>query len=288
VSSPFVLRSDRRTAPRPRFGQLRHPAWAICALLFLPVVSGLSFADAPRSAMREGLREYREERFREAADAFRAAAEHAPGARLDPARALYNHANALYQQGRFEEAAAAYEEALRSTDLDVQQSAHFNRGNALLAQAYQRAEAQEYDAAKALTERALDGYRNALLLQPDDRDAKINYELAHRFREELDALLAQQPPEPEPQPGDEGEQEQPDEGLRPEPQFMPEEEPEAPPSPDVPEDEMTAQEMIPDTMEEMTPEEAMLLLDALRDEEQETRDQMRLRLGDPAEVEKDW
>ncbi len=250
-------------------------------------------ADAPRSAMREGLRDYREERFQEAAESFREAAEQAADAQLDPARALHNRANALYRQGRYEEAAATYQEALRSTDLDVQQSAHFNRGNALLTLAHTLAEEQELDTAKAMTERALDSYRNALLLQPGDRDAKINYELADRFREELEMRLAQQPPSPEPQPGDDPEQEAPDDAP---PPPAPDDEPEEEPEPDAPHPDDTGpppteavpDQITPDTMEEMTPEEAMLLLEAMRDEEQETRDQMRLRLGDPAEVEKDW
>ncbi len=277
----------RRTGRRARV--------ATAALLAGVCMAGPAVADAPRASMREGLREYEEERFQEAAEAFRRAAELASEARLDSARALHNEANALYRQGRYEEAAATYQEALRSTDLDVQQSAHFNRGNALLAQARVLAEQEQLDVAKGLTERAIDSYRNALMLNPVDRDAKINHELADRFREQLETLLAQQPPQPQPQPGEDEQEREPEPEPQPDrPPDDPHEEDEpapAPPQPDeaAPSADLSPEEAVmPDTMEEMTEEEAMLLLDALRDEEQETRDQFRLQLGPEEIVEKDW
>lgn len=293
--------SSRAAVPRPVW---RHPArrrpaagWLIWIVQIL--LAGSAIADAPRSAMKEGLRAYDDGQFQEAAEAFHRAAEQAGDTRLNPARALYNRANALYQQDRFEEAAQAYQEALRSTDLELQQSSHYNRGNAFLSQAYAQAEAQQLDTAKGLTERALDSYRNALTLNPDDRDAKINHELADRFREELEMLLAQQPPQPQPEQGEDEQEEQQDEaqdseaqpGEQPQPDEPQDEGAEAAPRPEEgesPPAEAAPQDRPPDTMEEMTEEEAMLLLDAMRDEEQETRDQMRLRLGEPAEVDKDW
>lgn len=280
-------------------GDTTRRATALCVLFLIGTAQEAAAADTPRAIMRDATSAYAEERYQEAADAFRVAAERAAEEDLDPARARYNYANALYQDGRFEEAAVAYHEALRSTDLDVQQSAHFNRGNALLANAQRLAAEQELDTAKTMTERALDSYRNALLLQPDDRDAKINYELADRFREELEMQIAQQPPQPQPQSGDEEDQEQQeeqDDEAPPEPQPSPEEdgedEQQEEPTPSYDAEttpaDASAQDISPESMEEMTEEEAMLLLDAMRDEEQEARDQMRLRLGNPAEVEKDW
>ncbi len=292
-----ICACDTGASARPAPGTGRRRVACAAAGLVLLVSAATAFADAPRDAMREGLREYREERFQDAADAFHRAAEEAGPTRLDPARALHNRANALYHQGRYEEAAEAYQEALRSTDLDVQQSAHFNRGNALLRQAYGLAEEQQLEPAIGLAERALESYQNVLLLDPADRDAKVNHELADRFREELEMQLAQQPPQPEPQPGEDDPAEQPDDVPQPdrppEPDDPAEDDPaEAPPLPEEAEEqpptEAFPEDLIPDTMEEMTEEEAMLLLDAMRDEEQETRDQMRLELGTPEEVEKDW
>ena len=38
----------------------------------------------------------------------------------------------------------------------------------------------------------------------------------------------------------------------------------------------------------MTPEEAKLMLDAMKQEEQASRDRMRLVIGQPTPVDKDW
>lgn len=284
--------SDGSSKQKNRRLRLFSSAGAAAAIFI--VFSFPARADAPRALMRRGLRDYEEDRFMEAAEAFQEAAEQAPDLRLDPARALYNRANALHQQGRYEEAANTYLQALRTTDPDLQHAAHFNRGNTLLARAAELAEEQQPGGAKNFVDKALESYRHTLLLRPDDREAKINHEWADRFREQLEELIAQQPPEPEPQPGDDDpETDEPDETPQPAPDEPGDDESEeSPPQPDEPdapaEAESAPQEWMPDTMEEMTEEEAMVLLDAMRDEEQQTRDQMRLRLGDPAEVEKDW
>lgn len=271
----------------------------VITCLSLPHVA---LANNPQRLMREGLREFREAEFEAAAEAFRVAAEEAEDTRLDPARAKFNYANALFAKGDFEGAARAYQEALRSTDLDVQQRAHFNRGNALLNRASSLAQEQQFDTAKALTEQALESYRNAITLDPRDRDAKINHEWADRFREQLEEILAQQPPPPQQQPDQDDQQQdedsQDDEGdAPPEPADAPEPQPDDDHDPGEDEQRMPPEgvdpmeadaQPMPESMDEMTEEEAMLLLDAMRAEEQETRDQMQLRLGPDEGVEKDW
>lgn len=295
---------------RIRFGKKALRAATVMALAALNAAAPVS-AETPRTLMKDGLREYQADRFLEAAEAFREAAEAVGESRLDPARAHFNHANALFAQGLHEEAARAYQEALRSTDLTVQQSAHFNRGNALLAMAGEMAQEQQFDTAKAFTEQALDSYRNALTLDPRDHDAKVNFELADRFREELDMILEQQPPPPpQPQPDqdqdqDDQDQDQDDQDQDQQQQRSPEDgdEDESPPQPDDRTDDDQddgasegdqaqasdeADGTLADSMDEMTEEEAKMLLDALREEEQDTRDRMRVQLGQPEEVEHNW
>ncbi len=113
--------------------------------------------------------------------------------------------------------------------------------------------------------------------------------------------LLERPPEQEPR-----EQEQPPEPQEPEPSPGGGEPGEAPP-PDTPPPggdepppqgggERPAQERDasgdgtarPGDAQEMTPEEARMLLDAMREEEAARREGMRLRLGAPVPVEKDW
>ena len=291
---PAALRAGgRRVAVRSRVA-----AGILVALLLGAVLVQGASAQEARELMQQGLQAYAEGRFTEAAEFFRNAALQAEEAGRDPARAWHNRGNALYQQGRFEEAAEAYRTARHSTDLDVQPSAYYNYGNALSKHAAQLAEEENLLEAKERVEQALESYRNALTLVPDDVDAKRNYEWADRFREELEELIAQQPPQPEPHPGDEEEDpERPDDEQPEESEPDPDEdetredeaEPDpAPEDPDAAPEEVEPGEVPPETMDELTEEEALMMLDALRDEEQEAREQMELRLGDPEAVEKDW
>ena len=253
-------------------------------------------ADSPRALMDRGVSAYQAGDYELAEDFFQAAAQQADGAGLDPARAHYNRANALHRQGRYDEAVQAYREALRSTDGALQPSAYFNQGTAQLEQAHALAEQQQFSPAKAQAEQALEQFRNALLLDPEDAAAKINYEWADLLREVLEELIEQSPPEPEPgeEPEPEGNGEDPGES-EPEEPGDDEGEDEQPTDPDegeedpAPADPGDAQaEPVPDRMDEMSEEEALRMLDALREEEQEMRDHIQLPLGEREPVEKDW
>jgi Ca-activated chloride channel homolog len=251
-------------------------------------------ADSPRALMDRGVSAYEAGAYEQAEDFFHAAAQQAEGAGMDPARAHYNRANALHRLGRHDEAVQAYREALRSTDWDLQQSAYYNQGTAQLEQARALAEQQQPGPAKDQAEQALEQFRNALLLDPEDAAAKINYEWADRLREVLEELIAQSPPEPEPEPEAE---ENGENSGEPDPGEPGEEEgeDEKPSDPDEGEEDPASAdpggaqpEPAPARMDEMSEEEALRLLDALREEEQEMRDHIQLPLGEREPVEKDW
>ncbi len=89
---------------------------------------------------------------------------------------LEHRANALYQAGKYEEAAKLYQEL---------GSAHYNRANAL-------AKSQRFD-------EALAAYEQALALQPDHQDAAHNKQL-------IEELLQQQAQQNQQQQGQEGQQ----------------------------------------------------------------------------------
>ena len=77
---------------------------------------------------------------------------------------FYNQANALSKNGSLEEAIEKYDKALNSNSIPLQSRAHYNAGNAYFQK-------QEYV-------KAIDAYKAALELNPDDVDAKYNLELA--------------------------------------------------------------------------------------------------------------
>lgn len=257
----------------------------------------------PRQFLRDGIRAYEAEDFATAVERFREAIDEAEAQGTDPSRAWFNLGTAKSRLGAWDAAIAAYTNALQSTDEAVQQSTFMNKGYSLVNQALEQAEQGDMPSALQQAEQALQSYRNAIVLDPADREAKINHERTQRLVEELREMQPPPQEQPDQQPDDspdegEDEQEQPQPDT-PQPDAADEPEPgddeaDEDPTPDdlqpdaAPDDPAMDATMPEPTMDEMTEEEAMLLLDALRDEEQETRDQMRLQLGEPAEVEKDW
>ena len=78
----------------------------------------------------------------------------------------YNAGNVLYRMGEYEDSLQSYDEALKYAERELRSSGFFNRGNASFQQ-------QEY-------EQAVEAYTEVLRMNPEDRDAKHNLELALR------------------------------------------------------------------------------------------------------------
>jgi len=102
----------------------------------------------------------------EALNAFERAATSRPN---DP-RARFNVADALYKNGKFDEAAALYRSLAADDKSALAQPSRFNLGNALFQK-------QDYKG-------AIQAYRDALHLSPGDLDTRRNMELALRALEE--------------------------------------------------------------------------------------------------------
>lgn len=144
-------------------GQASAAAMGLAAALTLP-------AAAAAQDGADAVRLYRDGRFADAYEAFRALREE----RKEPdPRLAYDTGNALYRLGRYDEAAGSYHEALGSPP-DLRRRAYYNLGNAL----FKGAEAA--DDPRAGLRQAVSAYEEALVLAPDDIDAKWNLELALR------------------------------------------------------------------------------------------------------------
>lgn len=288
------------------------------ALVFLAALSARAFAANPsappapsglsaRALMEDGRRRYAAGDFDGAIARFEEAARRA-GGRLDPARARFNAAAALQRLGRLDEAEEQLRLALRTGDLETQAKAWYNRGHAAMMRAEQQAAGGDPAGARAPMTEALESYRNAIRLAPDDLEAKINFEWTQRRLKELETAAQQttpSPPEQTPQqpersPNDPSENKE-SEGEQPSPTPEQPENGESPPSdpsggserpdrPDAgePRGETLGQPPPNGPEREMTPQDAARLLDALREEEDAQRRNLRLRLGTPVPVEKDW
>ena len=106
----------------------------------------------------EGLKNYNNNNF-EAAQKFYESVLLERGS--DP-EAQFGRGASLYQQGDLETAKQSFEETLKSTNSSLKAKAMYNLGNTF----YQNQKVEE----------AIAFYRKAIELDPDDKEAKYNYE----------------------------------------------------------------------------------------------------------------
>lgn len=129
-------------------------------ILFL-FISTTSYGQSAKEKIVKGNRAYIENRFDEAEEDYRAALKKAE----NDATANYNLGNTLYRKDNTEEAAKAYDNVIAHTeDNTLRQQAFYNKGVAL-------------QKAKKLPESIL-AYKNALILEPNDEDARQNLQRA--------------------------------------------------------------------------------------------------------------
>jgi len=145
-----------------------HKATALALLLAL---APLGIGEFER-----GNRLYRQGDYAGAVEAYRAAI--AEG--RDDAVVHYNLGTALLALERFEEAEQELRAALAATEPSLRQRTHYNIGNRYFAES-RNAEPEQQ---RALLDRAIEAYKDALRLDPTDASARWNLELALEDREE--------------------------------------------------------------------------------------------------------
>ena len=283
--------------------------------MLLLLVTGAHAATDPRRALAEGEKAFNRTNNTEAARQFGLAAEGAAAAQLDPAVPYYNRGVALLQDGQAAPAAEQFQVATRTTDLALQQKALFNRGNALLKLAGELETAGQQQPALQSVEEALAMYEQAMILNPRDKDPKVNFELAAREKQRLEEIIKQQPPSQDQQQSSKDKNEQKKDEQKqqdqqqPPPESKPEQKPDESSSDDQTptnqppssasgksEDDQEQQQQSSNAAEQpqdMTREEATRLLDAMKEQEQSSREQiardrMKMNMGQLPPVEKDW
>ncbi len=142
----------------------------------LPVLA-LLFLGFAISSLEEGNRLYREGRYAEAAEAY----QRALAAGESTPELHYNLGTALLQLGQYDAAESAFRAALEAVDPALREWTYYNLGNRFLQDARASADA---NAKGRLLDAAAQSYKDALRLAPADVDAKWNYELTLREQEE--------------------------------------------------------------------------------------------------------
>ncbi|MEX0686724.1 MAG: tetratricopeptide repeat protein [Balneolales bacterium] len=133
-------------------------------LLFIFLFSTFILA---QDGARQANRDYEEGNYTEAEQGYIEALKNDP----DNSRLLFNLGNALAKQGKLEEAAQAFEEFKQlEPNPNERAKADYNLGNSYSDQ-------EQW-------EEALKQYRKSLRNNPEDNDARVNYELAYRNEQE--------------------------------------------------------------------------------------------------------
>jgi Ca-activated chloride channel family protein len=182
IASLFI--NDRK---RRRRSVLVRPLEAVAALLLIaPGVFGAS----------PGLDAYQQQKYEEALRQFQGVlTEHPQNRAVD--KLQFDSGAAAYKLRDFEKALQAFSQALLSPDKQLQGKGHYNLGNTL----YERGEAEKADE-KKLSDwtNALKHYEESLKIDPQNKEAKDNYEFVKKKIEELKNKPQQQPsPTPPPQ-----------------------------------------------------------------------------------------
>jgi tetratricopeptide (TPR) repeat protein len=145
----------------------------IVIVFILAIVASGCGASAARYN-NAGNSNYESEKFGEAIENYVAAQREDP----DLPEPYYNAGNAFHRQGNFEAAAAQEQQAIRGSEGELTQNSFYNLGNTYF-------KVEDWQA-------AIEAYKEALKIKPDDEEAKYNLELALKKLEDQQQQQQQQ------------------------------------------------------------------------------------------------
>lgn len=148
-------------------------------------------------ATTPGLEAYRDGKFEDAYSHFQETLKAHPQSRAED-KLQFDSGAAAYKLKDYSKALESFSQALLSRDTGLQSKSNYNLGNTL----YQRGEAQKSDE-KKLSDwtNALDHYEQTLKVEPQNKEAKENYEYVKKKIEELkNKKQPEQQPSPSPSP----------------------------------------------------------------------------------------
>ncbi len=168
----------------------------------LVALTSIAWLD-PHQAVRAANQLYAEGKYEDAAAAYNAALVDQP----DAPDLHFNLGDATYKQGKYEDAVSAFQKVETTGDKARASRVAYNVGNATYRQG-QAVEQTEPQKALTLYAEALVSYRRALGLEPNDEDSKFNYELVTKRIEDLKKKLEEQKKEQEQKQQDQKQDEQ--------------------------------------------------------------------------------
>jgi len=190
------IRRGERVRERSYVPATARAAGATVALLLF--LSSFALGAAP------GINAYRDGKFEDAYGQFQQTLKSHPQSGAED-KLQFDSGAAAYKLKDYNRALESFSQALLTQDTGLQSKGHYNLGNTL----YQRGETEKSDD-KKLSDwtNALDHYEQTLKLDPQDNDAKDNYEYVKKKIEELKNKKSQQQPSPSPSPPEKNKQNQ--------------------------------------------------------------------------------
>ena len=107
----------------------------------------------------KGLKEYNNNNFQEAREYYESVIEK----KSDDQAAHFGLGVSAYRQGDMQSAMEAFDEIIRNNNPELKAESYYNMGNILYEQ--------------QMTEESMTLYKKALMINPNDSDAKFNYEM---------------------------------------------------------------------------------------------------------------
>ncbi len=190
------IRRGERVRERGYVPAAARAAGATAALLMF--LSSFALGAAP------GIDAYHDGKFEDAYGQFQQTLKSHPQSRAED-KLQFDSGAAAYKLKDYNRALESFSQALLTPDTGLQSKGHYNLGNTL----YQRGETEKSDD-KKLSDwtNALSHYEQTLKIDPQDKDAKDNYEYVKKKIEELKNKKSQQQPSPSPSPPQKNKQNQ--------------------------------------------------------------------------------
>jgi len=149
----------------------------IIRLLLCAAVFAISFAgrwsDMVRSLPEQAEQAYKQKDYQKALEFYQEAQTQNP----DSDTLAYNLGNTMYKLGRYQEAGKLYNRILENKNPVLSADSYYNMGNTLYRMGRATDDQQSYS-------QAVEAFKQAVMLDPEDRDAKYNYELVKRLLKE--------------------------------------------------------------------------------------------------------
>ncbi|UCD64211.1 MAG: tetratricopeptide repeat protein [Candidatus Zixiibacteriota bacterium] len=240
----------------------------LTALVLL--LAGPALADDYVDLVDRGNEAFRKQDYKKALEFYNRARTELPvSPELD-----YNIAGALHQQGNYEETVDKYSSALGTDNVVLEAGTHYNLGNTY----YRMGDYQN----------AILAYQRALDIDPGDIDAKFNLELARRMlKEQIKPEQQDDQQQQQQQQQQQEKQQQPQQN-----QQQNEQQQEQQQNQDQQEqqnqEQQQPQEQQPRDDKDISREDAERILNALRDDEQETQKKIKRRAKASDYLGKDW